>query len=299
MASASSNKDFFGLKELIQPLSPAHYWSHAAQLNGGYVSHGRLRRFGSLLSAPKFSDVYRIIRDWRSPIIALSSPGGILVSITPDQAQEFYAAGFPLYFRQAQDAFPELLSLRRHIAIDFGVVDEDVFFELFASPANTGYPAHFDPEINFNILLSGRKRWWLAENQTFTNPTRSFALSDRRNVPEELRVAQVATVPRRLKWKGPMYCRPGSCVYLPRGCWHKTHASEPTVSLNCTVLPPTWLSLLAAYVSQTLNGEHPWRDYALGYATSSSVATLSERLVDFKRVVQGLDARHLGRILRA
>jgi ribosomal protein L16 Arg81 hydroxylase len=298
MVSAISRRGSFGLKQLIHPLSTAYFWSHAARLNGGYVSHGHLRRFGHLISTSRFTDVYGIIRDWRSPILALSNAGAIRVSITPDQAQEFYEAGFRLYFRQAQEAFPKLLSLRRHIAIDFGIADEDVSFELFASPANSGYPAHFDPEINFNILLSGRKRWWLAENQAFTNPTGSFVLTDRRNVPEELRVAQVAAVPRSLNWRGPVYCRPGSCVYLPRGCWHKTYALEPTVSLSCAVLPPTWLSLLVAYVSQALNREHPWRDYALGYSTSST-AILSDRVVDFKRVVQGLDARHLGRILRA
>jgi ribosomal protein L16 Arg81 hydroxylase len=52
--------------------------------------------------------------------------------------------------------------------------------------------------------------------------------------------------------------KPGSVMYLPRGWWHSTHTSEPSVHLDLLGALPTWADAARVQLEAALRDE-VWR----------------------------------------
>jgi 50S ribosomal protein L16 3-hydroxylase len=55
---------------------------------------------------------------------------------------------------------------------------------------------------------------------------------------------------------------PGSCLFVPRGMWHATHATTDALALNFTFSPPTWIDVFTAALRSRLALSSAWRETA-------------------------------------
>ncbi len=58
--------------------------------------------------------------------------------------------------------------------------------------------------------------------------------------------------------------QPGCLLFLPRGYWHGTAASEESLSIVIRCAAPAWLHLLPHWVRDTLMIDKSWREPAYG-----------------------------------
>jgi 50S ribosomal protein L16 3-hydroxylase len=129
---------------------------------------------------------------------------------------------------------------------------------LYLSPPGRGLPMHFDNHEVFVVQLAGSKRWRLAENRTVKNPTQNSGPS----LSDEVAAYAHGPAPKRMPRGTAVQMTPGSVLFVPRGVWHETDATEPSISLTFGFRTPTWSELLCKYAAAKLPQDPEWREPA-------------------------------------
>lgn len=170
--------------------------------------------------------------------------------IPVNQALWYYEQGATLEFDFIERFFPGIQKLiamiREVLQLPNGAFGKAIGY---FSPHSGGFPAHFDAYYNFIFQMDGTKTWLLHPNNHVKDPVQHYDLHEYPYLPSELKtywqhrdtppgdLAQIGIVERLI---------PGSMLYLPRGYWHQTEASELSVSLNITFSFPTILDIFLA-----------------------------------------------------
>ena len=160
-----------------------------------------------------------------------------------------------------------------------------MFFEVFASPKGSGARAHFDHEMNFNVLLRGLKRWTLAPNRAVINPLEACALDSR--LSPFLSACMNSPLPKTLpRHSVQITARPGTSVFLPRGEWHRTVALQESFGVVCGIQPPTWSELLIANLERHLLTKADFRSYAIGFTGGSNREYFDKELAHMHKALR-------------
>jgi hypothetical protein len=69
-------------------------------------------------------------------------------------------------------------------------------------------------------------------------------------------------------------------LYLPRGTWHKTQASEPSLSLSIVIRPPVLAEVLLGWLKPWLMGDARWRSPIYGEVDRRGLKTILGELAD-------------------
>jgi hypothetical protein len=100
-------------------------------------------------------------------------------------------------------------------------------------PGGTVTPAHFDRQDNFNVQVTGRKRWTLfapgdSDNLYFLQEVPVPIYS-----PVDVEHPDMRRHPRfRAAQPYETVLRPGDVLYLPAGWWHHVRTLEMSITLN-------------------------------------------------------------------
>jgi 50S ribosomal protein L16 3-hydroxylase len=186
------------------------------------------------------------------------------VDVNARDAQKMFANKMSLLFNNVERISPLLTEWTKQIARDLGLPTSTYGRCLvYATPNSMGTSAHFDQNINFVLQLHGTKTWWLCENSNFENPTQRHAIGQ--PLDPELAPYQHGEIVQKMPaTEKKIVLKPGSMLFVPRGIWHRTEASDDALALNFTFNQPTWIDLFTLALRSRLSLSASWRELADG-----------------------------------
>ena len=290
------------LEQLFAPLAAAdfvaRYWPKQH-----LVSHGPLERLGALAQLPELQDLELLLRTYRSPVmVALPDRRDehSVIRVEAQSAAALYRSGMALILDSAERYLPLLEQWLHVLALELGLARNAVARTiLYASPAGGGNSPHFDANANIVVQLRGTKRWTLAPNTQVPLPTDRWAMNMGPPSPELAGYLEQALPEQMPSGAEVITLAPGSVLFVPRGYWHCTEASEDTLALNFTYSQPTWADVVSAALRQQLLKELQWRELADGIGSpdpersGACAARLSELLHELQAHVFELEARKI------
>lgn len=213
---------------------------------------------------------------------ALAAAGGNVMLFGPNkfrgdvpvsQAANFAEAGFAVYVFDVEKSVPQVFSLFEVVCIELGVPEHAVAAEAFVAHAGGVSSGHYDHDVNFQILITGKKKWRLAPNGHIKNPLLPYHPTKQggklTRMVEEAYAAD-GEGPTELPADSPEYIAlPGSVMFLPRGHWHEVHTLEPSLAINIVFKGMTWAHALSNALVRRLHGHAEARAYVTGALAES------------------------------
>jgi len=243
---------------------------------------------------PRLGTLEELLERWPGRVRLGDRRGGRLVS--PAEARRLHAAGEHLAFSDVEHVVPPLRGwlerLRWELDLPISCHGRCL---VYASPAGAGEVLHFDQNVNFVVQLGGEKHWRTARNRHVRRPTARYTSL----APPEGELLEYASLPLPTEMPAEAEVarlRPGSLLFLPRGEWHETRATEASLSLNFTFDQPCWADLMPPDLRPALLRDERWRDLARGAgaprraAAAAAEATLRELVAARAPELQGFDA---------
>lgn len=274
-----------------------------------FVRHGDVDELvGSVLPA-ECLDTDALLDAYRAPVMVLgravlaASEGYTdRVLVPTDRAREWYGRGGALELDNLDAYLPTLRgaaeSVRKDLALPGGTFAKAI---AYLSTEQGGLTPHFDAYANFVMQIRGVKTWWLMENHAVQAPMEHYSLHEYPLVPAELRSYMSGPMPQDYATDSTaVEMRPGSVMFLPRGMWHATAASEESISVNLNFSVPSWLDLVMGEIRSALIVDRRWRDHALAAGDPRQARAAHDRvdelLAELPTTISKLDpARILSR----
>ena len=204
--------------------------------------------------------------------------------VRPASAREYFDKGMGLLFNDinlSDEYFQKLLnSLSQDLGLSSATLSRNL---IYATPENGGTATHFDQNINLIIQLHGEKSWWIEENKSILNPLTRHTLGT--EADPELASYQKSEFPDSINYKNEYKLSPGSILFVPRGAWHKTHASSEALALNFTFSVPSWADIISMGLRARIIQSEYWRDAVLGL-NREEVA--NEKVQNFQSLIDSL-----------
>jgi 50S ribosomal protein L16 3-hydroxylase len=256
-----------GLASLLDGAANTRSFLAESWPNEPFLVHGDPRRLRGLLDVHELRDARTLAA---VPCHAILAQGQHLdaqrfgnVAVDGAVAPSLLESGVTLYFNEPH--FPSrslwrwIGALERDLGLAEGVIRPSAFF---SSPGR-GARMHFDCTESFVVQVRGTKRWTIARNDALPWPPVNYL--ERAPLPDELK----GLVRGPLRAPGPKHrttieLTAGSVLFLPRGWWHATETTAPSVHLDLLVALPTRADILRPVVDSVLHHAPHWRAPAVG-----------------------------------
>lgn len=184
------------------------------------------------------------------------------ITTSVEAARELFKEGRGLIFNDADTESDVLKKWVTELISELGISSLTYGRSLiYAIPAGKVTDPHFDQNINFVFQIQGTKTWWVAANDHVENPMTRHTIG----TPLDPELASYAgEMPESFPSDASKFTlKPGSFLFVPRGAWHTTKASdEDTLSISFTFTAPTWIDLLTAAMRARLVLSSDWRKTA-------------------------------------
>jgi hypothetical protein len=188
--------------------------------------------------------------------------------------------GLTVYLQDINSRLPGATAFLRALERELGVAPGSARLSAFASPGDDGVSCHYDAEDVISIQLLGRKTFYVAPMTEIELPYGAQFGPDMvavENLYEQARNG--FPDPAGLIFQAHDM-QPGSVLYLPRGTWHKTQASEPSLSLSIVIRPPVLAEVLLGWLKPWLLGDARWRSPIYGELDQGGLKTMLGELAD-------------------
>lgn len=267
------------LKELVAPIEQEvfldGYWPHQLL----HIKRQQKSFSATIAQFSAFQNLDSILKKVRGHAMVyghcvIEATQGISnrLMVPVNEVRYWYDLGATIELDHIGTQFPQLQRWVSAVQKDLGLPD-GTFGKaiIYCSPHGSGLPAHFDAYANFITQLKGSKTWQVQPNQNVQDPMVHYDLFNYPYIPDELQSYWQGTPPdEHLSQGETIELSTGSTLFLPRGYWHKTQASQDeTISLNLTFNQPTWLDLLLLEIRSQLVKQPHWRELAGGLGSAS------------------------------
>ena len=267
-----------GLAALIHPHAVAELVG-SLRRDEPFAVHGVRDSIAELLAIPFLASLEALLGAWPDQIqVHLPDIADEASSITasPHDARKLFASGMGLLFNEVHLYAPQLVPWLDAIRADLGLSRlTQQRCLVYATPAGKGTAPHFDQNVNFVLQVHGTKTWWLAPNTNVARPMTRHTMG----LPVDVELQSYATLPMPDELpadRTEVVLEPGSCLFVPRGTWHSTHATTDALSLNFTFSPPTWIDVFTAALRGRLALSSDWRETAAPASVATFEALLRE-----------------------
>tara|TARA_R110000868_G_scaffold117600_12_gene312405 strand:- start:23182 stop:24087 length:906 start_codon:yes stop_codon:yes gene_type:complete len=251
------------ITKLFHPLTRHEFLEH--YLKGQPVVAHNIEGLEKLAAHPMLKSINSLIESWPTTVNAYQDGTADEVNSIAIPAKEalllFNEKRCGLFFDDPNRFDPFIEELLQELRIDLGLSNLTYSRSLiYAIAKGKGTATHFDQNINFVLQMTGTKKWWIAPNKSVINPLVRHTLGH--PVDPELE-SYSHSFPESMPEDATEYTlKPGSVLFLPRGCWHKTEALADALSLNFTYSAPSWLDLVSAAIRSRLVHSEAWRETA-------------------------------------
>lgn len=252
------------LGRLFAPLAPkrflAEHWP--TRLCAG---HGEPRRLEGLCELAPLRDIAHLLSVFRGDAkLVFSDAEGRHreLAAEPLQALALYQAGLTVCCAAISEWVPGVRAWADRLGEELGVPARLVGCNAYASRSGGGFGKHWDSHEVIIVQLVGSKRWSVAESSEVSFPHTNYIAGG--EMPQELQ-AYLPEAPPRAMPPGTVEVelRPGSALFLPRGTWHATSATEgDSLSLTFGFNLPSRLELVLQHLRSRLVLHPRWREPA-------------------------------------
>ncbi|MCH9670365.1 MAG: cupin domain-containing protein [Gammaproteobacteria bacterium] len=225
-----------------------------------------------------------------------SNVSAVMTPADPQSVPNLPQMGLTVFLEDVTACIPGAEPFVRQLEVDLGLSHNSIAMSAWISPGDNGVACHYDPYDTFSIHLAGAKTWELAKVEEVRFPT-TMQYSPGHAPNPELYPQMAEGFPH---WEGKTFqtveMRPGSVMYFPRGTWHRTRASSPSIALTLVLKPPNAMELLLGQLRLLLLQDADWREPlygAWGDAPASAHEKVSRLLDRLPATVRGLTVEHL------
>ncbi|MEW2274866.1 JmjC domain-containing protein [Streptomyces griseofuscus] len=264
-----------------------------------YVSESGTQCSALLEAVPELASAEQLLTHYKQPVRLTRRGGPHASAPTGVDALPAYRAGFTCVLLSVEESFPGLKDLITDAARTFGLPTSSIKCEAFCSTGSSGLNMHSDFDLNFALLLQGRKRWRLARNESIENQTSiCFGQGMVQADPRQEGYAHSAFPDAMPEDCAEFDIEPGGLLFMPRGWWHETYSSGDCLQVNLTIKGPHWAGLFARALESVLLEDPRWRKYAYGISypderRDAAVGEMAALLEDLQRTSDGLDMNEL------
>jgi hypothetical protein len=243
-------KGTVSLRDLIAPLRKTQFIRDYLLAGQHYLSRANPRLVRQLAALEVFKEFGQFVG--RLDRVDLFGADGFRSSVPGRVALDFYKRGDTLYISRLEQSLPAARELCGPVATSLGVDPRQLSVEIFAGRNRGVSSLHYDHDTNFHILLSGKKRWRLQRNRHILYP-----LFPNQNLksPREEALAERLPFPTHvtdLDDPVSVIATPGTCLFLPVGCWHEVEMLDDCVAVNISLQATRWLDAVASAVRRAL-----------------------------------------------
>jgi 50S ribosomal protein L16 3-hydroxylase len=221
--------------------------------------------FKAFTELPFLNSLESLLKSWNKSVqVHLPDLRDEASSLDTDaeHAMGFYQEGMGLLFNNADELSPLLQDWLQGIRKELGLSAMTYGRNLiYATPDGEGTAPHFDQNINFVLQIKGTKFWKVAPNRHLVNPMTRHTMGQ--PADPEMMSYLIRSLPTEMPSDAKVFeLKPGSLLFVPRGCWHSTEAEGDALALNFTFTAPTWIDLLSAALRSRLLVSPEWRETA-------------------------------------
>lgn len=232
------------------------------------VAHGAVERLPELLRTGPLADPRALSAAYRGPV-EVTSGGKGQYRVDGQEARVFFEElGLTARFERLEDMLPGAKPWLAALERDLGVPAGAATLQAFVNGSGSGLTAHCDAYEHFVIHLRGHKQFRVMQHPkarfpgVYHSARLSPAVSHFAQCPEGFPVWK--TLPRAAE---TIDLRPGSVLFMPRGCYHSTRggdAGEPALTVVIRIDAPTYADVLTAYLHDYLRQDERWRAPVVG-----------------------------------
>lgn len=234
--------------------------------NEPYVHHGDLKRFGRLATDRLLQDPIALIQAARKDTLIgylkMADGHRHQAVVTKATAAALYQGGMTVDVNSVHLWHDGVARFVEQLRTELGFRPDQIICDALVSPGGDAVPKHFDGIETMSIQLAGRKRWRVAPCTEVSFPNHSVfpgVAHNWRDGERQLSYAPASFTTSMPKKSRAVLMAPGSAQFLPRGWWHETSATGPTISLSVVLRTDTWSQILVRELSRALEEQSALR----------------------------------------
>jgi len=250
--------DFPLLTALLAPVSVADF-IHGHWPENPLEVHGALDRLPPMLRDSAFASATELARRYSGRLRFTHGGSDQMIEVGDASTATLLDMGLTVHFVDLDACVPKARGFGRQLEAELGLHEGSVSVSAFAAAVDNGLPRHYDAAELISVQLVGRKRFhyapvrevkWPCGNQYAPKAAPFDELYPQADggfpEPDD---AAFATADMR----------PGSLLFVPRGYWHYTSASENSLSVSIAISAPPALRSLLDQLRCLLLQDPRWR----------------------------------------
>lgn len=209
-----------------------------------------------------------------------------------------HASGAALYMRSSQEMQDNVIPrMNRDLGINAAGFYADSAtrgeIELFVTPAGHTTDWHFDFQENFNIQVSGCKRWTFKRG--LQSPVRGYSphFSASGNLEDQLKLHKLSRWENSNDEEFSLTLKPGHVMYHPAGILHKVECLEGGLSVGISIKAASNLDILSSTIRERLLGYEGLRSHFRADSFPDALAEAKRNLEILRVVVAELTPEDL------
>jgi Cupin superfamily protein len=239
------------------------------------ATHDTLERLPEVLRQPQLASFAALSRAYRGPVAFGRGLRFPQVFDAGANAANLRQLGLTVYLRDIAPYAAGGHTFLRELETELGIAQGSARLTAFSSPHDDGVACHYDAEEVISVQMEGSKTFYVAPMAEIPQPYGS-QFGPRMAASEDMYAQTREAFPDASRATfDAIRMTPGSVLFLPRGTWHRTEATEDSYSISIVLRPPTLLETLQQQLQGLLLQESAWRAplYGSRDAHAGSAAT--------------------------
>ena len=251
------------LAALMTPGSVAEfldeYWPRRA-----FAKHGPRERLPAMMLDKLLSSPIDLAQGYSGRLRFTGGGCERMVQVEDVSAATLQDMGLTLQFVDIGRCVPGAPMFTRQLEAELGLHEGAVSISAFNAPREGGLRCHYDAQDLISVQLHGTKEFHFAPMREIRNPF-GWQFTPRGPDYDDLYPQAVDGFPdpSRASFETATM-HPGSVLFLPRGTWHFTSASNDSLSLSIMVDPAPALQCLLDQLRCLLLQDGAWREPLYG-----------------------------------
>ena len=198
--------------------------------------------------------------------------------------------GLSLYLLDLANSIPGTNEFLREVEQAVGADTGVVRIGAFAAPVHNGVTSHFDSEEVISVQLEGTKRFYIAPMHEIPYPY-GKQFGPGYSAYDDLYPQMGAGIPKLNNDEFEcIEMHPGSVLFMPRGTWHRTEATQESLSVSIIIRQPASFENVLEHLKYSLLRDPKWRRplYVSDCGDENLTAHIADLLEDLPNVCRTL-----------